>query len=274
LHLFAQTYLHQANILLPESGERSKPETKLHTPPSNNPVNWLEDIFGNVVTADLEQLELEAIAIWEYLTNAPSYPAQLERLYLKVLAYLAGYTLTQSQVAAATATPGIIGGSAEAYRQRILAISSEIADAGITSPSPNNLTIHLLAKTGTPSTALINQVQVAMSNDQNRMICDVVTTQAATRIDYTINAGLTISLIADEAIIIGLGTAALTVLNDYTVEERKLGKDVLRSDIIKILRGFPEIINVNLISPPTDLTIPPQSFGNAATITLTVTGRG
>ena len=220
---------------------------------------------------DLEQLEREAIAIWEYLTNAPSYPTQLERLYLKPIIYAIGFTFTKIQVINATATPGIIGGSQKAYRQRIMAISGEIADAAITSPSPNNLTIHLLAKTGIPSVDLINQVQAIMNNDENRMVCDAITTQAATRIDYTINASLTLSTTANEANTIA---SATTALNDYAAARRsKLGVDIYRSDIIDILKNFSEIIDVNVIQPAINIQIPPQSFGNATAVTLTVSGR-
>lgn len=223
------------------------------------------------LTEDLQKTEAEAVAVWEFLTGKPSSANQLERLYIKVITYLIGYFLNAKTAIAATAKPGVSFGGIDAYRDRILAISPDIADAGITNPSGNNLTIHLLAVTGQPSANLLGLVQSTMQADSNRMICDVITAQPATAQNYTINAALTLSLTGNEQTVIAEATAALKAYTD--AKQSKLGGDIVRSDIINILRDFVDIKDVNLTIPATNITIPPQSYPVATATALNVSGR-
>jgi phage-related baseplate assembly protein len=219
----------------------------------------------------LQKLEIEAIAIWEFLTNKPSLPSQLERLYLKPLIYLVGSFLNARAAIVATAKPGIINGSSQAYRDRVLAISSDLVDASITNPSGNNITIHLLAKAGQPSTTLLNLVLTTMQADPNRLICDTIAVQPASAVNYTINAALTLDFTANEQIILAAATVAL---NEYTANKQStLGGDIIRTDLIDILRDFVEIKDVILTAPATNTVIPPQSYGVATSTVLTVSGR-
>jgi phage-related baseplate assembly protein len=220
---------------------------------------------------DLQKLENETIAIWEYLTGKPSLPSQLERLYLKVLTYLVGFFLNARKAIAVTAKPGTIGGSAQAYREQVLLISADIVDAGITNPSGNNLTIHLLAKSGQPSTELLALVQTTMQSDSNRMVCDVITVQPATAQNYQINAELTLSITANEQTTIASATTALKAYTDG--KQSTLGADIFRSDIVKILRNIPEIKNVLVIESTVDIIIPPQSYGFCSATVLSVVAR-
>jgi phage-related baseplate assembly protein len=220
---------------------------------------------------DLQKLETEAIAIWEYLTAKPSLPGQLERLYLKVLTYLVGFFLNQRTAIAATAAPGAINGSPQAYRDRILAISADIVDAGLTNPSGNSIVIHLLAKGGQPSTTLLNLVLATMQSDPNRLICDVISVQPASAQNYTINAALTLSYTANEQTILAEATAALKEYTDG--KQATLGGDILRSDLINILRDIADIKDVILTLPATNTTVPPQSYGVATATVLSVAGR-
>ena len=201
-----------------------------------------------MLSDQLQQLEAQAIAIWEFLIGAPSRPGQLERLYLKVLAYLIAFFLNQQKAIAATAEPGIIGGSLTAYRNQVLAISTDISDAGITNATGNSLTIHLLAKTGQPSTTLLGLVQNTMQND--RMIADVVTVQPATALDYRISISIILSQEAVEATVLA---SANTDLEAYKVAKQSiLGADIIRTDLIDLLRNIPEIRDVNVAEPATN----------------------
>lgn len=219
----------------------------------------------------LQKIEIEAIAVWDFLTGKPSLPSQLERLYIKVLTYLIGSFLNSRAAIVATAKPGIINGSSQAYRDRVLAISPDIADASITNASGNNITIHLLAKTGQPSTTLLNLVLATMQADPNRLICDIVTVQPASAVNYTINAALTLDYTANEQTIVAAATAAL---NEYTTgKQATLSADITRSDLINILRDIVEIKDVIITAPATNIAIPPQSYGVATSTVLTVSGR-
>ena len=224
-----------------------------------------------MLSDQLQQLEAQAIAIWEFLIGAPSRPGQLERLYLKVLAYLIAFFLNQQKAIAATATPGIIGGSLTAYRNQVLAISTDISDAGITNATGNSLTIHLLAKTGQPSTTLLGLVQNTMQNDRNRMIADVVTVQPATALDYRISISFILSQEAVEATVLA---SANTDLEAYKVAKQSiLGADIIRTDLIDLLRNIPEIRDVNVAEPATNLLVPPQSYANCTNVSVVSAGR-
>lgn len=223
------------------------------------------------MTQQLEQLESQSIQIWEFLTSTISTPTQLERLYLKVLVYIAAYEVNASIAAAATAKPGVIGGSAEAYRSRVLQISADIADAGITNPSGNNIIIHLLAKTGQPSTTLLNLVQSTMQSDANRMVCDVVAVQPATAQNYALNASITLSQTANEEKVKSDAIAALKTYTDG--KQMQLGADIIRSDVIDILRNFPEIVDAVVSLPATNIAVPPQSYAACTATAIVVSGR-
>jgi phage-related baseplate assembly protein len=224
-----------------------------------------------MLSDQLQQLEAQAIAIWEFLIGAPSRPGQLERLYLKVLAYLVGFFLNEQKAIAATATPGIIGGSLTAYRNRILAISADISDAGITNPIGNNLTIHLLAKSGQPSTALLGLAQSTMQGDRNRMIADTITVQPATALDYRISISIILSQEAVEATTLA---SANTALETYKLAKQTvLGADIIRTDLIDLLRNIPEIRDVNVAEPATNLLVPPQSYANCTSVSVVSAGR-
>lgn len=224
-----------------------------------------------MLSDQLQQLEAQAIAIWEFLVGAPSRPGQLERLYLKVLAYLVGFFLNEQKAIASTATPGIIGGSLTAYRNRILAISTDISDTGITNPNGNNLIIHLLAKSGQPSTALLGLVQSTMQADRNRMIADVVTVQPATALDYRISISIILSQEAVEATTLA---SANTALEAYKLGRQSiLGADIVRTDLIDLLRNIPEIRDVNVAEPATNLLVPPQSYANCTSVSVVSAGR-
>ena len=177
----------------------------------------------------LQQLETEAIAIWNFLVSSASTPAQLERLYLKVLVYLVGYFLNQASAIAATAKPGIIGGSITAYRNRVLAISADIADVGITNPTGNNIVLNLLATTGQPSVTLLNLVQSTMQLDSNRMVCDIISVQPAVAQSYAITATIFLMPLANESDTLAKANAALTIYKNN--KQTQLGADIIRMEV-------------------------------------------
>lgn len=219
---------------------------------------------------DLQELEILAVKVWDLLTGKTSLPSQLERLYLKPLVYLISFFVNARAALAASAKPGVMAGSIDAYKERVLLISPDIADAGITNPTGNNITIHVLGKNGPPSSALLNLILTTMQADANRMMCDTIAVQVAVPQNYTITAGLTLSLTADEAATIAAANAVLTeYIND---RKNKLGADIIRTDLIDLLRNNKDIRDVNLTSPNTNVAIPPQSYG-VGVATVTMTGR-
>lgn len=229
---------------------------------------------------ELERLETEAIAIWNFLVNSASTPAQLERLYLKVLVYLVAYFVNKAAAIAATAKPGIIGGSATAYRNRVLAISSDIADAGITNPSANNVTINLLAETGAPSVTLLSLVQTTMQADDNKTMCDVISVQPATAQNYIIAVSIYLSPLANESLILD---QVKIILKEYSGTKQKIlggsrptgetNANIIRTDIIDIIRNLPEVGDVIVSDPATNLIIPPQNYANCTAVTVVLGGR-
>jgi phage-related baseplate assembly protein len=218
---------------------------------------------------ELQRIEAECVAVWDYLVGSPSQPGQLERLYLKVLAYLVAFFLNARKAIANKAKPGIIRGCAQDYADRVKMISTDIADVGITNPSGNNVVIHLLAVSGQPSATLLNLVQNTMQNDFNKILCDVITVEPATAINYRINASLTLYATANKQKVLDEATRVLT---EYSNEKReRLGEDIIRTDLIDILRDIVDIRDVNLTQPLTNVVMPPQSYGSAIETTLEAT---
>lgn len=159
-----------------------------------------------------------------------------------------------------------VAGPAGAYIFHALSASAEVLDAAATSPDPGEVVVTVLGRNGdgTPSADALDAVEAALNAETVRPLTDLVTVQAATIVDFAIEATLTFRTGPDKALVQATAEAALA---DYLTRSRRLGRAITRAGIIAAL--FPEgIQNVALASPVADVVVTETEAANCTGITL------
>lgn len=161
-------------------------------------------------------------------------------------------------------TAGPIG----AYVFHALGADPDVLDVAVDSPAPGEVVVTILSRDGdgTASAGLLSAVDAVLSSDDVRPLTDDVTVQAATIVEYTVTASLTILTGPDGSVILAQAQAALAA---YIAETQRLGRDVTRSGLFAALHQ-PGVQNVTLTAPAADVVIAADeaSFCTATSVTL------
>lgn len=154
-----------------------------------------------------------------------------------------------------------------AYIFHALSASGDVLDASATSPTPGDVLITILSRTGdgTAGPALVNTVQAALNDDDVRPLTDTVTVQSATIVNYTITATLYFYDGPDRAVVLASAQAAVEV---YAEAQRRLGRDVTLSGIYAALHQ-PGVQRVDLVAPAANLVIGTNQASRVTSISLT-----
>ena len=117
-----------------------------------------------------------------------------------------------------------------------------IIDVAINSPSPGVVDVYILTKNGIPSPEVIKIVQNYLNDEKIRPLTDYVRVFASEKVEFSINAN-----IADaESVIKTIDSK----MKEYKVLlSEKLGKDVIKTQIISILNSIYGVFKVNLETP-------------------------
>ena len=159
-------------------------------------------------------------------------------------------------------TAGPVG----AYVFHALTVAT-VADVSVTSPNPGDVVVTVLGRTGNgvPDGSTITAVTEALNADDVRPLTDNVTVQAATPVNYSIQATLYTYEGPDPATVIA---AAQTAAQAYVASNRKLGRDITLSGIFAALHQ-PGVQRVVLTQPTADITIQPHQAGHCTGISIT-----
>lgn len=163
-----------------------------------------------------------------------------------------------------------VAGPELAYKFHALSADGDVADATAISPSPGEVVITVLSRSGSglPSAAVIAAVETVLTGPV-RPLTDHVTVQPATLVDYAIVARIYPFAGPDGGLIL---QTALDRLNAYLAKARKLGWDVPRSAIYAALQVDGVVQRVELDSPPVDVAISPYQVGNPTAVQVTIGG--
>ncbi|MEW5885467.1 MAG: baseplate J/gp47 family protein [Pseudomonadota bacterium] len=263
------------------------------------PLRLLED--------DPQAISAELVRAFEAASGKTLYPAQVERLFVDLIAYretllrgLINDVARQNLVAYARApmldylgelvgVARLEGEGDERLRERIrlapeafstagprlgyrhaaLSASVHIIDAAVDSPAPGWVRIHPLADTGLPSAELLDAVLAAASAEDVRPLCDQVEVRAPLDMPQRIEAELTLWRRADAAATLALAQAAL---ERYCTElASALGRDVVRSQIIAAL-SVPGVYRVELVAPNADTATPAHAWAHVTQRSLRMAG--
>jgi len=161
-----------------------------------------------------------------------------------------------------------VAGPEAAYVFHALSADVTIADAVATSPAPGEVLVSLLSETGdgTASPAQIAAVAAVLDNDEVRPLTDHVSVASAARVDFQIDAMLTIAGGPDPAIVLATASADL---ESYKDQRRRIGRIVARAGLIGALQ-VEGVENTSLSLPAADVDPGRTGFAHATATSVTV----
>lgn len=165
-----------------------------------------------------------------------------------------------------------VAGPEGAYIFHALSADPDVLDASATSPSPGEVLLSILSRTGNgqASPALVEAVRIHASDQTRRPLTDYVTAQSAQIVEYAIDATITTFSGPDGDVVIASARAGL---EEYTASSHKLGRDITRSGIFAALH-VAGVQNVVLTAPAADIIISRTQAPYCTGITITHAGAG
>ncbi|ASJ24317.1 baseplate J/gp47 family protein [Laribacter hongkongensis] len=159
-----------------------------------------------------------------------------------------------------------VAGPALAYEVHASRADDRVADVRAISPQPCDVIVTVLSREGdgTASAALLNQVTMALSDEDTRPLGDRVTVQSVVNVDFRVEAVLHIPVGPEAVPILDAATASLQA---YLAGRRKIGRSIYRSAIESALHVI-GVEHVELIQPAADLTITTRQVGHCTGTTL------
>lgn len=144
-------------------------------------------------------------------------------------------------------------GPTDSYRFWALSAHSDVADASVTSPNPCEVLVTVLSRTGNgvPSQEVINAVNSVLNDDEIRPLTDLVTVQAATAVNYSLDAELTLYYGAGSEAVLQEANARL---DKFLTDTHKLGLDITLAGLTAALFA-PGVQNVKINAPLADVVI-------------------
>lgn len=161
-------------------------------------------------------------------------------------------------------------GSIGAYSFHALSAASEIKSVAVKSPTPGQVLVSILAKTGNGAAplALINQVFQKLNQEDIRPLTDQVMVQSATIITYQVSAIITVYSGPSSAVV---ETEAKLALDKFLDERHAIGKLVALSGIYDALH-VDGVKKVELLTPLQDIVTTDEqaAYCNSKTISIIV----
>lgn len=137
---------------------------------------------------------------------------------------------------------------------------------------PGSVVVTVLSRTsdGTADGALIDAVDARLNGDAIRPLTDFVTVQSADIVTFAVTAALTFLAGPDSAVV---QAEAETRLTAHLAAIQLLGRDVTRAGIVAALYAE-GVQNVDLTEPAADIVITRQQAGHCTGVTITSAGTG
>jgi phage-related baseplate assembly protein len=148
-----------------------------------------------------------------------------------------------------------------------LSADGDVLDVSATSPSPGDVLVTVLSRTGSGAAPapLLATVAAALNAEDVRPLCDNVVVQSAAIVNYAITATLHFYAGPDSAVVMTAAQAAATA---YAAAQHRLGRDVTLSGLFAALHQ-PGVQRVVLAAPAATLTIGSAQASWCTGITLT-----
>lgn len=163
-----------------------------------------------------------------------------------------------------------VAGPQGAYTFHALSADGDVLGASADSPSPGEVVVTILSRTGDGVAAapLLSTVSAYLSGDTLRPLTDHVTVQSATIVDYAIQATIKTFAGPDSATVIAAAQASAQA---FAAASHRLGRDVTLSGVYAALH-VAGVQKVTLVSPVADIAIAGDEAPFCTGIALTWSG--
>lgn len=159
-------------------------------------------------------------------------------------------------------------GSEGSYVFNALSASGDVKDVSATSPTPGQVVVYVLSRSGSGAASLdlITAVEAALNAEKVRPMTDQVTVMSASIVEYAITAELVVYPGPDATVVLEAAQAAVAA---YADQQHRMGYDVTLSGIYAALHQ-PGVQRVNLVSPAANIEISDGEAAYCTDITVTV----
>lgn len=148
-----------------------------------------------------------------------------------------------------------------------LSADPAVKDVDVASPNPGQVQVTVLSAEGdgTPAQTLLDAVNTALNHEDVRPLTDQVSVQAATIINYQVQANLTLYSGPDTEVV---RQAAEKAVQAYVLEHHKLGHDITLSGLYAALHQ-PGVQNVTIASPMAGIECQPHEAAYCSAVVVT-----
>ncbi|WP_109976450.1 baseplate assembly protein [Escherichia coli] len=159
-------------------------------------------------------------------------------------------------------------GSRGAYRFHAMQAHPNIVDVAVLSPVPGTVDLYPLLSTGLPDGGVLTLVESFCSDEKVRPLTDTVRAKTPVKVDYTIEARITIYRDQDARSVKDAANSAIQ--NWVASRAATLGRDIVPSQIISAL-SVSGVYQVELVTPALRV-VAENEWANCTAITLNMTG--
>lgn len=163
-----------------------------------------------------------------------------------------------------------VAGPERAYVYHALSASADVLDASATSPTPGQVVVSVLSRTGdgTAPPATLDAVEAVLTDDQVRPLTDEVIVQSADIVTFAIAANVWLYAGPDPQLIIDAAEASVAA---FLAKARRLGRDIPLSAIVAAIH-VAGVQRVELVSPDEDQVMTMLQAGWCSGVDLTYSG--
>ena len=161
-------------------------------------------------------------------------------------------------------------GSRGAYRYHTFSAHPSITDVAVVSPSPGVVNIYPLTVNGNPDAEIINIVKNYLNDDKIRPLTDNVNVLSPSKVDFEIIAETVLYKDSDYSSVINILNEKLRTYKKNL--SKKLGKNVIKTQIISLLNSTYGVYKVNILSPASDIDILENQWANMTNFLINFQG--
>lgn len=159
-----------------------------------------------------------------------------------------------------------VAGSRQAYMFHAKSAHPSIIDVAVESRVPGTVQVYPLTVTGTPTSEVITDVETILRDERVRPLTDTVQVMKPVVKSFNINARVTL---LQSAPAIETRAEILRRLSEYAdIIKRRLGRDIVPTQIISRIQGVSGVYNVELLEPVGIVQVAEREFAQVGSTTL------
>lgn len=163
-----------------------------------------------------------------------------------------------------------VAGPEKAYRARTMEAHQDIIDVAVLSPTPGDIEIRPLMRTGLPSADVLALIAAHLTGDKLRPLGDAVSVVEPEEVAYTLDMTVTRYAGTDATAVQAAVVEALEI--EASRLRQKLGVDIVPRRFEHVAMGVSGVYDVALTAPAATVVLAPHQVARCDGITVLVTG--